>query len=128
MKRGDEVMRLEGKVGMVTGGAGGIGRVICRTLAAEGARVAVVDIDVEKAGSVADEIKMAGRTAKPFFCDISRWDKAKGVVEEILDRFEKVDILVNNAGVWEPLTFAESEPEDWERQIRINYYGRNPER
>jgi 2-hydroxycyclohexanecarboxyl-CoA dehydrogenase len=116
-------MRLENKVAMVTGGAGGIGRVICRTLAMEGALVAVVDIDLEKATGVAEEIEMAGGTAKPFFCDISRWDQAKGAVGKILDRFERVDILVNNAGVWGPLTFAESTPEDWEQQIRINYYG-----
>ena len=53
-------MRLENKVAVVTGGGGGIGRVICRTLAMEGARVGVVDIDLEKARSVADEIEMAG--------------------------------------------------------------------
>jgi NAD(P)-dependent dehydrogenase (short-subunit alcohol dehydrogenase family) len=82
-----------------------------------------VDIDLEKARSVADEIKMAGGMAEPFFCDISRWDQVQGVVGKILDRFERVDILVNNAGVWEPFTFAESKPEDWEQQIRINYYG-----
>jgi 2-hydroxycyclohexanecarboxyl-CoA dehydrogenase len=116
-------MRLENKVAMVTGGAGGIGRVICRTLAMEGARLAVVDIDLEKARSVADGIKMAGGMAEPFFCDIRRWDQVEDVIGQILDRFEKVDILVNNAGVWEPLTFAESKPEDWEKQIRINYYG-----
>ena len=61
--------------------------------------------------------------AEPFFCDISLWDQAKGVVGQILDRFEKVDILVNNAGVWKSLTFAESKPVDWEQQIKVNFYG-----
>lgn len=116
-------MRLENKVAMVTGGGGGIGRAICRTLALEGARIAVVDIDLEKATGVAEEIQSAGGTAKPFFCDISRWNQTKDVVGQILDEFERVDILVNNAGVWESLIFAQSKPEEWERQIKINYYG-----
>src|ERR1700681_1776326 len=86
--------RLDGRVALVTGGGQGIGAAICRRLAAAGARVAVLDLTVEKARTVADEIHglpVAGDVTSP--ADLER---IRATVEAALG---PIDLLVNNAGI-----------------------------
>lgn len=116
-------MRVENKVAMVTGGAGGIGRVICHTLAREGATIAIIDIDLKGTKRVAEDIIAAGGVAQGFKCDITNREEVSMIVEQVLDQFKKVDILVNNAGLWQAVPFARSRVQDWDREIRLNYYG-----
>lgn len=85
---------LEGRVGLVTGGGGGIGRAIARRLAREGMAVAVLDRDEAAAEGVASEIGGLAVTA-----DVTAPEEAGKAVAAVLARFGKIDLLVNNAGI-----------------------------
>lgn len=85
---------LTGKVALVTGGAGILGRRFCEGLVQAGAQVAVVDVDLESAQHVAGEL---GEHARGFQCDVSSPDSVKACVNAIIGHFGKIDILHNNA-------------------------------
>jgi len=89
---------LEGKTAIVTGGAQGLGRGIVDCLARDGANIAVVDIQGDKATEVAEELRTQGRKALGVRADLTRNDQVERAVKEVLDFFGRVDILVNNAG------------------------------
>jgi 3-oxoacyl-[acyl-carrier protein] reductase len=84
-----------GRVCVVTGGAAGIGEAVCLAFAREGARVAVVDLDAEKALSLAVGLKGAAA----FCCDVSDSSRVRQTMAEVLRTFGRVDVLVNNAGI-----------------------------
>ena len=88
-------MRLKGKSAVVTGAASGFGRGIAERFAAEGARVAIVDIDGEGAEKVAGEI---GSGAMAIACDITQAGPVGEAISKVVDAFGGVDIMVNNAG------------------------------
>jgi len=90
-------MRLVDKVAIVTGAGRGIGRAVATRFAAEGARVAVADLDPSTGGAVVEEIRAAGGVAHFCPCDVSREDQVRGMVDFALEQFGRVDILVNNA-------------------------------
>ncbi|GGO61932.1 NAD(P)-dependent dehydrogenase, short-chain alcohol dehydrogenase family [Roseovarius pacificus] len=115
---------LKGRVALVTGGGRDTGGEICKTLAAEGAIVAVNYRKSEgEAASVVKEIEAVGGTAKAYKADISDYDAVKAMVAEIVADHGKVDILVNNAGYVKYGKFIESTPEDWKAQIDVCLYG-----
>jgi 3-oxoacyl-[acyl-carrier protein] reductase len=89
-------MRLADKTALVTGAGSGMGACIAETFAREGARVAVVDIDVGAAHAVADRI---GKSALAFGCDVANSAEIDAAVRSTLAVFDRIDILVNNAGV-----------------------------
>ena len=115
--------RFDGKTVVVTGGGGGIGGATCRRFAAEGARVAVFDLDLEAARKVAAAIGEAGGAAEAFPCDIAVSASVDAAVAAAEAAIGPVDVLVNNAGwdVFRP--FAKSEPAEWDRLIAINLIG-----
>lgn len=115
--------RFDEKCVVVTGGGGGIGGATCRSFAAEGARVAVLDRDVEAAERVAAEIASAGGAAGAFACDITDRAAVDAAVSKVEAAFGPVDVLVNNAGwdVFKP--FTGTVPEEWKRLIAINLVG-----
>jgi len=88
-------MRLEGKTTLVTGAASGFGRAIARRFAAEGARVAVVDLNEAGARAVAAEL---GDAAIALRCDVARAEDVAGAVEAARAAFGRLDVVVNNAG------------------------------
>ncbi|MEI6632134.1 MAG: SDR family NAD(P)-dependent oxidoreductase, partial [bacterium] len=92
-------MRLENRVVFITGAAQGIGREIALKFAAEGADVAVGDINLEKATKTVQEIEALGRKALALELDVTDYVKITESVNKILDKFKKVDILINNAGI-----------------------------
>jgi len=117
------IVRLNGKVAIVTGAAQGIGRAIAMRLAAEGAKVAIADINEEIAQRTASEIKAAGHEACAVKLDVTSLDSAMAAVERVEREVGPLDILVNNAG-WDKLEpFVESVPETWDRVIAINFRG-----
>ena len=88
-------MKLEGKTALVTGAADGFGRAIAGRFVAEGARVAVVDINGDGAASVSREL---GANATAITCDVSKATEVSAAVNEALADFGRLDIVVNNAG------------------------------
>jgi 3-oxoacyl-[acyl-carrier protein] reductase len=122
--------RLEGKVAVVTGGGGSssIGRAICLRYGREGARVAVLDINVEGAEKVAKEMVAAGGTALGLGCDVTNLDQCKAAAKRVAEAWNgRIDILVNNAaffggmGAWRP--FDEWTVEEWDRMQDVNVRG-----
>ena len=105
-------LTLDGKVALVTGGAGGIGSAICRDLGAMGARVIVADVDGEGASQVASTLP----DATPVVLDLLDPDAIAGLVAQD----PVIDILVNNAGASEVGPFVESDPGTWDVLYRIN--------
>ena len=89
--------RLQGKVGIVTGGATGLGAGVARKLAADGAKVLIIDIDAETAAATAGQIRDAGGAAASMTGDVAKEETAAAMVERAIDEFGRLDILVQNA-------------------------------
>ena len=113
-------MRLEGKRAVVTGAAMGIGRAIALAFAAEGARVAAVDLDVAAAEETA---RLAGKEAFAISADISDSAQVEAMAATVAARFEAVAVLVNNAGSRIVKSFLEHTEEDWRRMLDVNLTG-----
>ncbi|MEX3951541.1 2-hydroxycyclohexanecarboxyl-CoA dehydrogenase [Paraburkholderia sp. EG287B] len=115
--------KLEGKTVVVTGGGGGIGGATCRRFAAEGARVAVLDLSLDAALKVAEEIHEKGGQALALRCDITNRAEVETALEQAQAQLGPVDVLVNNAGwdVFRP--FTKTEPAQWDKLIAINLTG-----
>jgi 2-hydroxycyclohexanecarboxyl-CoA dehydrogenase len=111
-------MRLEGRVALVTGGASGIGAATCRRLAAEGARVAVTDRNLEGARGVAGELDGGA-----YELDVTSMDSITAAVAAVEEELGPVDALVNNAGYDEWGFFVKTEPEMWDRILAVNLRG-----
>ena len=115
--------RFEGRTVIVTGGGGGIGGATCRRFAAEGAKVAVFDLNLDAAQQAAKAIRDAGGTAEAWRCDITERTAVDAAVADCEAKLGPVDVLVNNAGwdVFRP--FTQTEPAQWDRLIAINLVG-----
>jgi 2-hydroxycyclohexanecarboxyl-CoA dehydrogenase len=117
------ISRLQGKVAIVTGAAQGIGRAIATRLAAEGAAVAIADVQVDTAQRTAGEIQNGGAKVIAVKLDVTKFDDATTATATVERELGPIDILVNNAG-WDKLEpFVNSAPETWEKIIAINYRG-----
>lgn len=116
-------MKFAGKIALVTGAARGIGEAIALTLAREGADVVIVDVDLEGAQRVAQEVEGLGRKALAIQVDVSQRDDVQRLVSEVVSAFGTISILVNNAGIIRRGTFLEHSPEDWDRVLSVNLGG-----
>jgi NAD(P)-dependent dehydrogenase (short-subunit alcohol dehydrogenase family) len=114
--------RLEGKVGVITGGAGGIGAATGMLFCEQGCRVVLVDSDAEAMRSAVSAIResIPGAEVVPIVADVGREETAAHVVAETIAAFGALDVLVNLAGIraYEPL--AEATRETWETLIKVN--------
>jgi 3-hydroxyacyl-CoA dehydrogenase/3a,7a,12a-trihydroxy-5b-cholest-24-enoyl-CoA hydratase len=124
-----EQLRFDGRVAIVTGAGGGLGRAYALLLAARGARVVVNDLggsmygegsSAAPADQVVDEIKAAGGKAVASYESV---EEGALVVEAALDHFGRVDIVINNAGILRDVSFHKMSPADWERVYRVHLYG-----
>ena len=110
---------LKGKVAVVTGASRGIGLEIAKTLAAQGARVAV--ISTQERPEIAEQIAQeTGSEAKSFACDVSDADQVAATFKAILEAFGQVDILVNNAGITRDGLMMRMKDADFDDVIRTN--------
>jgi NAD(P)-dependent dehydrogenase (short-subunit alcohol dehydrogenase family) len=114
---------LEGKVAIVTGGAGGIGQAYSRGLAEEGACVVVADLNGEGAREVAEGLCGDGFKAMGVLLDVTDGESAQAMVDQVVARFGGIDILVNNAGIMSVMpkgSLLDISLEWWDRSMRIN--------
>jgi NAD(P)-dependent dehydrogenase (short-subunit alcohol dehydrogenase family) len=117
---------LGGKVAIVTGGAGGMGRVVSLSLAAQGAAIAVADLDETGARRVADEIAAAGGKAVPVAVDLAQEEQVVAMVATTVEELGGVDILDNNAALTDADVLArdtsvtEMDVEVWDAMMAVN--------
>jgi NADP-dependent 3-hydroxy acid dehydrogenase YdfG len=114
---------IEGKVVLILGGAGGIGSAAAGDLAAQGARIAVADIDKPKADIVANELTTVGAEARAYEVDIIDKDQVHALVQAVLADFGRIDVLINAAGVMFIRPLTEINTSEWETTIDLNVKG-----
>ncbi len=115
--------QLDGRVALVTGGAGGLGAAICGALAGAGATVVAADVRLEPAERVVRELSEDGRRALALRLDVGDHAQAEEAVRRTLDACGRLDILVNNAGIDVTLPIDELSTADFERVLAVNLHG-----
>jgi len=123
---------LEGKVVVVTGAGGGIGRDFALAMAAKGAKVVVNDVGASVAGEgrdagpaqrVVEEIRSRGGTAVANTDSVAEWESANRIIQTALDAFGRVDVVVNNAGILRDRFFFNMSVEEWRAVIDVHLNG-----
>lgn len=113
----------DGRVVVITGAGGGIGRAEALLFAQEGARVVVNDVSAEGANAVVEEVRAAGGEAVANTDDISDWDGAGRLVQLAVDTYGGLDTLVNNAGILRDRMFVNMTVEDWDAVMKVHLRG-----
>jgi len=125
-------IRFDGRVAIVTGAGGGLGRAHALLLASRGAKVVVNDLggafDGTGSGSamadkVVEEIRAAGGEAVPNYDGVDTWQGGQNIVKTAVDAFGKVDILINNAGILRDKSFMKMEEEDIDKVLAVHLKG-----
>ena len=117
-------MNFNGKVALITGAAVGIGRGCAIKFAEHGAKLVLVDINIEKLEELKKELEQYTKDVLIFECDVTDEEKVYALVKEAQDTFGTVDILVNNAAIWRCWsTFLETPTEEWKKYFDINLMG-----
>jgi len=124
----EELMSLEGRVAVITGGAGHLGRTIAETLAELGARIVLIDIATAEGEKVAAEVSATYRVdVEPLMVDLADEAALRGVPAAVLKRFGRLDVLVNNAALvgtsdleaW-TVPFSRQSSATWRRALEVN--------
>jgi NAD(P)-dependent dehydrogenase (short-subunit alcohol dehydrogenase family) len=120
VKKGGNVMKLENKVAVVTGGASGIGRAIAERFAAEGGRVIVADVDAAAVLRVADGL---GPDALGIGLDVADPAGVEAMAERVVSIYGRIDVLINSAGIGRDIPFLDTPVEVLDRIYAINLKG-----
>ncbi|MEX1177037.1 MAG: SDR family oxidoreductase [Nitriliruptor sp.] len=122
----------DGRVAIVTGAGGGLGRSHALLLASRGAKVVVNDLGGSRDGSgagsemadqVVQEIVAAGGEAVANYDSVAEWEGGESIVQSAIDAFGRVDIVVNNAGILRDVSFAKMEPAQLDLVLKVHLYG-----
>jgi len=116
-------MSLAGRVAVVTGSGGGLGRAHALYLASKGAKVVVNDLSQPAADAVAAEIRAAGGDALAFAASVTDEARIAAMVAETVDRWGRIDILVNNAGILRDKSFAKMSIDDFRLVVDVHLIG-----
>ena len=115
--------KLDGTVALVTGASSGIGEAAARTLASEGASVAILARRAERLQRLAGEIEADGGKALQVEADVSEREQAEAAVARVAAELGRLDILVNNAGVMLLGPIVDAPVEEWEQMMEVNVLG-----
>lgn len=114
---------LTGRIVLITGAAGGLGREMALGLAEYGADVALADFEPEKAGHIREAISGMGRKSEVYRVDVTDPESVKELVERVNADFGRIDVLINSAGVNNRKPIVDYSPEEWDRIVDINLKG-----
>jgi meso-butanediol dehydrogenase/(S,S)-butanediol dehydrogenase/diacetyl reductase len=115
--------RVQDRVVIVTGGAGGIGAAGCRAIAAEGGKVLVADLDGDAARTVAQAIVADGGTADSTAVDVTDRSQVQAMIRKAVESFGELNVIFNNAGMNRPRGFMDVDEENFEQIVRVNTWG-----
>jgi meso-butanediol dehydrogenase/(S,S)-butanediol dehydrogenase/diacetyl reductase len=115
--------RVQDKVVIVTGGAGGIGSAACRAIEAEGGKIVVADLDAAAAESVAAEITANGGIATSVGVDVTDRSQVQAMVRTAVEAFGALNVIFNNAGMNRPRSFMEVDEANFDEIVRVNTWG-----
>lgn len=116
----NEVMNLEGKVAIITGGASGIGLASAKRLAEVGATIALCDINETNGKEAAAEIQKLGTEARFYTCDVTSDNECRRTIDAIFGDFGRIDILFNNAGIIWRKSVTELTEDEWDAVLDVN--------
>jgi NAD(P)-dependent dehydrogenase (short-subunit alcohol dehydrogenase family) len=111
---------MKNKVGVISGAASGIGKACAELLSTAGAKVALLDIDVEKGQDAVTDINKKGGQAIFLSCDVSQDLSCKKAIDQVIDKYGGLNILVNAAGTITLASVVETSEDDWDRIIAVN--------
>ena len=114
---------LKGKNALVTGAGKGIGRSVALALAQEGVNVGLLARSEDQLKAVAEEVRSHGVKASVATADVADIQAVNRAASKVMEELGTIDILINNAGTASFGKFLELEPEDWERNVRVNLFG-----
>ena len=115
--------RVQDRVVVVTGGAGGIGAAACRAIAAEGGKVVVADLDERAAEAVANAIVDGGGAAVSVAVDVTDRSSVRSMIDKAVATFGELNVIFNNAGMNRPRGFMEVDEANFEEIVRVNTWG-----
>lgn len=116
-------MELEGRVAIITGAGGGLGRTHALFLAGQGAQVVVNDMNANAAQAVAAEIEAMGGKAMAVAASVTDEAQVASMVEQVMDRWQRIDILINNAGILRDKSFAKMDVSDFRLVVDVHLMG-----
>ena len=116
-------MRLNGRVAIVTGGGGGIGKATCIVFAQEGADIVIPEVNMTNATAVSEEIMALGRRCIVVETDVADGESVHAMVDKTLAELGRVDILVNNAGIFSYTRIDACTEAEWDRMMAVNLKG-----
>jgi 3-oxoacyl-[acyl-carrier protein] reductase len=116
-------MQLKDKVAVVTGAGQGIGAGVAHAYAREGAKVAVIDLNIEAANAVADAIITAGGQAIGVACDVAKREQVEAMAARVTAEWGRIDILVNNAGITRTAMLTKMTSEQWDQVVAVHLTG-----
>lgn len=115
--------RLKDKVAVITGSARGIGFVIAKVFAEEGAKVVILDVNQESVDNAINEIAKINEEVSGFVADVTNQEMIAKTIKEIISKYKKIDILVNNAGITKDGLLMKMKESDWDAVINVNLKG-----
>ena len=121
-----ESRNFDGKVVIVTGAAGGLGRAFAQGFSAQGARLVVADIDQAGVSETAAMLTASGEKAIAVTVDVTNKESTDALAQAALDAYGQIDVLINNAAIYATLTrkpFTEIDPAEWDRVMNVNVKG-----
>lgn len=112
--------RFKGKVCLVTGGGSGIGKAACKRFAAEGAKVAVIDLNEQHGNQTAEEIRQGGAEAIFARCDVGDSAQVQAAIQSAVQKWNRIDVVVNDAAMMTFKPIAELADADWDKVLGVN--------
>ena len=115
--------QFDGKIALVTGAARGIGQAIALKLAAEGADLALCDLNADWLEETASKVEELGRRAECYSVDVSNGDAVNETVKAVEKDFGQIDVLINNAGITKDGLLMRMSEDDWDAVLNVNLKG-----
>ena len=116
-------MKLNGQVAVITGAGRNIGKAMALLFAAEGAKIAVVEMHEGRGQAVVDQIGKSGHEAMLALCDVAKSRDVQAMVQQVVDKFGGIDILINNAALTDHANILDSKEEEFDKVIAVSLKG-----